>query len=215
MNLGHPPMTISRNPRCLLHDVSFSIYCSFLFVWARESRPFAWPTRYLYFWHPHAVSLSRIDFLVFYSELFLILAFAVFSCLRLIRRFSLAQVLLRAIAGAMAIVGFPLVCVYRQGLPFFLFDVEFLLAAVCFLLWANRNWRVPASLSVSLLALHYAFWSFFGAGFHLVSWRWTFEIWDYAWLVSPALALSYTLVWATYFRHSGANEQSISPAIAK
>jgi len=208
-------MTITRNPRYLLHEVFLSMYSSFLFVWSKESRPFAWSTRYLYFWHPHAVSLSRIDFLVFYLELFLFLAVAIFLCLRLFRRFSLARVLLRAIAGVVAIAGFPAVCVYRQGLPLFFFDVEFVLAAVCFLLWADRKWPVPAPLSVFLLILHYAFWSFFGAGIHLAGWRWTWGIWDYAWFVYPALGFTYTLVWAAYFRHSRANEQSSRPAIVK
>jgi hypothetical protein len=209
--------TVAGNPEYVpwLHELLFSIYCSFLFVWGKESRPFAWPTRYLYFWHPHAVSLGRVDFLLFYLELFMILTAAIFLCLRLTRRFSLTQVLLRPIAGAIALTGFPLVCLYRQNRLSFFLGVELALTAVCFLLWMYRRWPVSAPLNVVLLILHYALWSLFSGAAHVASSPWAWGIWDYAWFVYPALGLAYTLVWAAYFRHSGSTEHLGSPTTAE
>ena len=211
--MNHSINRVGEFPRWL-HELLLSIYCSFLFAWTMESLSPPVPTRYLYFWHPHAVSLGRVDFLLFYFELFLILAGAIFFCLKLIRRFSFTRFLLRIIAGAIALAGFPLVCVYRQGrqgLPSLFLDVEFALAAVCFLLWAYRRWPLSAALSVVLLILHYTLWSLFGRApdvTQLGSWN----VWDHAWLVFPALGLAYTLVWAGYFRHSGPTEQLSSSA---
>jgi hypothetical protein len=204
--------TIGRNPDYVRwsHELLFSIYCSFLFVWAEESRPFAWPTAYLYFWHPHAVALGRIDFLLFYSEVFLILASVLFLSLRLIRRFAFSRILLRTIAGAVAVAGFPLVCQYRQNQRLFLLDIELILAAVSFLLWVYRKWPVPAPLNVVLLIVHYSLWSFLSGEARIVDWRWPSGILDYAWLAYSALGLAYTLVWAAYLRHSASTEQLIS-----
>src|SRR6266478_3261672 len=88
------PLNVGR--REWLYDLSSSVYCGLLFIWFEESKPFAWPSRYVYFWHPHAASLRQIDFLLFYFEVFLVLGFVIFLGLRLIRLFSFSQALLRA-----------------------------------------------------------------------------------------------------------------------
>src|ERR1700738_2648562 len=164
-----------------LYELSLSIYSSLLFVWFEASKPFAWPTRYLYFWHPHAVSLSRIDFFLFYLEVFIGLAAVIFVGFRFIRLFSLARAVLRAIGGALALVGFPLVCLGRENT--LLFIVALAVAGFCFLLWARRKWLISTPLSIVLLVVYYALCSFFGGGASLMNkpaadWA----IWDYAWL---------------------------------
>lgn len=130
--------TTSKHPPWL-YELWFAIYCSFLFVWAEQLRPFAWPTRYLYSWHPQAVSLRRTDFLLFYLDLFLILAVAIFVGLRLVSRFSLTQALLRPVGGVLAVAGLPLVCLYRETSHSFFADLDLAIAAVCFLLWRTEN----------------------------------------------------------------------------
>jgi hypothetical protein len=66
-----------------LYEALFSIFVASLFVYTQASRPFAWPTRYLYFWHPRTVSIHRSDFLLFYSVIFVAAAAGVFLCIKL------------------------------------------------------------------------------------------------------------------------------------
>jgi hypothetical protein len=66
-----------------LSEALFSIFFASLFVYTQASRPFPWPTRYLYFWHPHSVSVQRSDFLLFYSVIFAASAVGVFLCIKL------------------------------------------------------------------------------------------------------------------------------------
>lgn len=198
-----PTVRMNSQRPDLLYDLSLSIYTSLLFVWFEESKPFAWPTRYLYFWHPHAVGLRRSDFLLFYLEAFLIVAAVIFLVLRLLRFFSSTKLVPRAVGGVVALGGFPSVCLNRKNtLPLV---GALLIAGVCFLLWARRKWVVSTPLTIVLLVLYFAFCSFVGGGIPLESrpiggWR----IWDYSWLAFPALGFAYTLLWAKYFRQSEA-----------
>jgi hypothetical protein len=181
-------MSLRHNHLRSWYELLFSVYLSLLFVWIEESRPFAWSTRgrYLYFWHPHAVSLRASDIWLFYLALFLIPVAAVFLFLLLIRRLSFSQVLLRNFGGALAVAGFPLACLYRPGPRLLFLYVELAIAAVCFILWVLRRWPVSTPAGVFLLILHYALWGFFGGGgARLTNWRWAGGIWEYAWFVYP------------------------------
>ena len=73
-----------------LYEALFSIAVASLYVYIKASRPFDWPTRYLYFWHPHSVSIHRSDFVLFYSVIFLATAAGLFLCIKLIEYTSLA-----------------------------------------------------------------------------------------------------------------------------
>lgn len=192
--------------RWRLHDVLFAIYGSLLFVWFEESKPFAWPMRYLYFWHPHAVSLSRSDFVIFDAEVFLILAVATLLVLNLIRLLPFAEISLRLVGGVVALAGFPLVCLYRENVLLLLSAL--IAAGVCFLLWARRKWLGSTPVAVVLLILYYAFSSFFGGGAPLEArptdgWRLS----DYTWLLYPAIGFCYTLLWAANFRKTDSSRQ--------
>ena len=192
-----------------LHDALLSSYCSLLFVSIEESRPFAWSTKgsAVYFWHPHAVSLSRSDLFLFYIELFLIPSLAILAALQLIRLVSLSGTILRVIGGLIAVVGFPLVCLYRNGPPLLFLEVALVIAALSFVLWTYGKWPLSVPLNVTLLILYYSLWSFFGGGARLTN-RPTAEwgVWDYAWFVYPLLGFAYTVGWATYFGQLGENE---------
>ena len=202
---------ISQNPRFFgwVHTTLLSIYTSLLFVWVEESRPFAWSTqgRYLYFWHPHGVSLGASDFLFFYLELFFIPAGAIFLCLLVLKRSPSARVLLRPIGGAVAIAGFPLVCLYRQGPAFFFLEASLVFAGACLFLWAYQKWPVSTPVSVVLLMLYDSLCAFFRGMAVPANWKVTQEIWGDAWLVYPAVGFCYTLGWAAYFRHSDLRRQ--------
>ena len=67
-----------------LYEALFSIFFASLFVYTQASRPFPWPTRYLYFWHPHRVSIQRSDFLLFYSVILVAAAAGVFLGIKLV-----------------------------------------------------------------------------------------------------------------------------------
>lgn len=182
-----------------LYDLLSSVYASLLFIWFEESRPFAWPTRYLYFWHPHATSLRRVDFLLFYLEVFLILAFLFLLGLRLIRFFSFSRPMLPVASGFVALAGYPVVSLYRSN--WFLLVVVLLLAGVCCVLWKRRLWPKSAFTVIVLLIFYYGICSFFGGGIPIDSrpeGEW--GPWDYAWLTYPAIAVAYSLVWGNYFR---------------
>jgi hypothetical protein len=187
-----------------LHELSFSLYCSFLVAWVEESRPAAWShsRHWLYFWHPHAVALEWTDLILFHLALFLIPAAAIFLCTRLISHFSFGRNMLGILGGIIAWAGFPLVCLYRPGHSFFFLDVASTIAAVYFLCWAYRAWPTSTALTFFLLLLYYAAWAFFGGGAELLRWRWPWAwgIWEYAWFVYPAFGLCYTLLWGVYWR---------------
>lgn len=200
--------TIYRNLKYLerIHEVLFSAYFSLLFLWAEESRPFPWSVqgRYIRFWHPHAVSLGLIDFLLFYLALFLIPAAGMFVCLLVIKRLSLTHVLLRPVGGLLAIAGLPLVnfSLSRRYPTLVPLAVALMLPAICFVLWAYRKWPVSNPVTVFLLVMYYVVCSLFGGGPDSVNWRWAEGIWEYLWFVYPTAGLCYTLVWAAYFKQS-------------
>jgi hypothetical protein len=187
-------------------DLVFVIYLSFLIAFAVEGRPpYSWISvrgRYLYFWHPHAISLGSSDFMLFYAEILLLPAILIFACFRLIKRSSKAAALLLTLQGVVAFAGFPLVCLYLG--PFYFAVVELALAVGCALLWAYQKWPVSAPINGFLLCLHYAFWFFFGVtefGLVIRPWAW-WGLWDYMLFVLPTLGFFYGLAWASHFRRS-------------
>ena len=210
------PQSTSKRPvpMTLMHEFLLSAYCSYLFAWAEESRPFAWGSRgaILYFWHPHAVSLGRNDFLFFYLELFLIPAAAIFIFLGLISLSSFGKRVLRVLEGTVALAGFPLVCEIRLHSISPLFGTELALATICLFLWAYRKWLVSTTLNIVLLCIHFAMWS--AAGVEFVNWNRP-SFWDYAWLMLPVIGFSYSLVWARYYRQTelgGRSQESLGRA---
>lgn len=198
-------MDASLSPKAsylrMSYELVFAVYSSFLFVWLEEARHVWAPSRrFLYFWHPHAVALRTIDIWLFYIELFMIPAAAVFIFLLLMRGFLLSRVLLRNLGGALALAGFPIACLYRSNPHLVFLYVELAIATVCFALWVSKKWPVSTASSVFLLIVHYSLWGFFGGGSGLMYWRWSWGIWDYAWVVYPLIGLLFTLLWAAYFK---------------
>jgi hypothetical protein len=190
----------------LSFDLLFALYTSALLVFLYESRPpYAWspPTRYLYLWRPHAVSLRETDFVFFYLEVFLIPAVLIFVCVRLVERFSLTRPLL-FIGGAVAIVGLPLVCMYGADRSPSFIILEPIVAVTVFLFWVRRRWPSSTAVGVLLLIIHHVFWFFFCVSVlgmarvdqPLASWG----LWEYMVFVCPALGFSCCLLWAIYFR---------------
>jgi hypothetical protein len=186
------------------YELAFAVYSSLLFVWFEEVRGHGWSTRnrYFYFWHPHAVALRPIDIWLFYIELFFIPSILVFLILLMLRRLRFSRALLRNFGGALAVAGFPTACLYRANPRLVFLYVELAIAAVYFMVWAARRRPVSTPLNLLLLILHYALWGFFGGGRGLMSWRWSWGIWDYAWVVYPVIGFFFTLLWAAYLRQS-------------
>lgn len=188
----------------LSFELLSAFYSSVLLAFVAGTKPFYASSlrRYLYLWHPHAVSLRESDFILFFAEFFLIPAVVVFLCLRLMRRFSMTRILLR-LGGAIAIAGFPLACMYSIGYPFFAV-LELTIATVCFLLWAYRKWPLSATLNALLMIVNYAFWFLFSGVIARVPpstgvWDW-WSVWTYIGFLCPLVGIVYSLVWAVYFR---------------
>lgn len=181
-------------------DILFSIYVSFLFSWLEESRPFAWSNhmRNFYYWHPHAISLSRADIAYFYLELFLVPALVVFAVLRLMRHISFTPSLPRIIYGIVAIGGLPIAWLYhdRQRL---ILGMELVMATILLALWRHGKWPVSAAVNIFLLVLHCLFWSVAYWLSPSVVLRGEWEIQDYLWLMTPVLGFCCTMVWARCF----------------
>lgn len=195
------PSTVPTKARggLYLFDVLSSAYVSLLFIWFEESKPFAWPYGYVRFWHPHAASMSRTDFLLFDLEVFLALTLVIFLGLWLSRFFSFAPPILTVASGLVVVAGYPVACLYRANL--LLLEVVLLSAGVCFVLWTRRLWPKSTFAVIVLLIFYYGMCSFLGGGIPIESrpdegWG----PWDYAWLMYPAIAVAYALVWGNYFR---------------
>jgi hypothetical protein len=188
-----------------IHHLLLSVYSAFLFDWVEETRPFAWSTqgRFKYFWHPHAVALTRTDGLIFDFELYFVPFIIVYLIVAIARRFPFGRALLRTFGGIMAVTSFPVIFLYRRYNPSSPIIVTMLLLAVtCFLLWVARKWPVSTPVSIFLLIFYYALCSLFGDVNRPVNQLWASDIWPYSWLLFPVAGFSYSLAWAIYFRRS-------------
>lgn len=101
-----------------------------------------------------------------------LLATLIFLVLRILARFSPTSGFLSALAGLIALVGFPLVALrfpalFNQPEPLLdRFAVGFLwlycevaLSLICGLLYYLRKWPLPAIPTILLLILHFSFWA--------------------------------------------------------
>ncbi|MGA2387666.1 MAG: hypothetical protein ABSF97_01820 [Candidatus Sulfotelmatobacter sp.] len=191
-------------------NLVLAFYCSLLLVFLEGGRPpfgVGPKLRYLYLWHPHAISLQTSDFVLFYAELLLIPAVAFFVCLELVRRRFSARIL-TWVGGTMVIGGFPLACLYGVGSPWFAI-VELLIASCCFILWLYGKWHLSEAVSAFLLFIHYAFWfCLSGLIMRIVPttrvWEWG-KVWDYVMFGCPVVGLFFSLLWAWYFRRFSAS----------
>ncbi len=186
-------------------ELAASVYASLLLAWVEESRPDRWSLqgRFLYFWDPHAISLRESNFVVFYIELFLVPTVALYFLLRLADRVASVRVVVRAIMGAVAVAGFPiagLIYIWRSGDGLVAAAIELVMATICLVLWVQQKWLVSDAPSTILLTLHCIFWFFFAGGLTLFGQSGPREVWNYVWLVVPAIGFSYTLAWASLFR---------------
>jgi hypothetical protein len=183
-------------------DLSLSVYISFLFAWIEESRPLAWSnsSRYLYYWHPHAIALSGNDFILFYGELLFIPMLVSFVLLRLFNSASFTRTVHDMVLAIVVLAGFPLAWLLvdrRQPL----LGIELIVAIICFTLWANDKWPMSSPPSVALLVIHYLIWSFpFWTSTSVIPWGRTWEIQNYLWSVIPLIGFCCTLLWARRLR---------------
>jgi len=197
--------TSSQKPPIYL-DVMFAGYASFLTAFAVVSRPpYAWtlPTRYLYIWTPHAVSLGRVNFLLTYAVLFVIPLAVAFISVRVVEHLRSTLTGIRVITGLFAVAGFPLVCLLAAPKPAVLIEVG--VSMFVLIMWAQGRWPVSDGLNIVLLVFHQAFWLLFcvsvlgRAGGPIALW----SEWDYLVFVFPTLGLLYSVMWARDFKRRG------------
>ncbi len=185
------------------YELALSIYFSSLLAGVIQVARTIWRIHMaiLFFWDPRARDLPRIDYVLFYLEIYIIPAIIIFGLLQLAKRFPHRDVFLSVLGGIMAIGGLPLaiiLAISHDPLAIAPYS-ELIVAGVCFLLWVYGKWPLSSGTNVLLLALHLSIWSLAGAGLTLSYGReWSF--WRYARLIYPALGLGYTLLWARYIR---------------
>ena len=181
-------------------DVMLAGYASFLAVFAVVSKPpYAWtlPTRYLYMWTPHAVSLGRVNFLLTYSVFFVIPFAVVFISLRVVEHFRGTLTGIRVITGLIAVAGFPLVCLRAAPTPAVLIEVG--ISMFVLIMWAQERWPVSDRLNIVLLVFHHAFWLLFCVSLLGLATR-PITLWSELVFVYPTLGLFYSLMWARDFK---------------
>ena len=203
------------------HELIFSIYFPFLVISAHEREVggrwaigiVRWGISHGYL-HDYGLMLEdyRVDVADVLLIWFSILMF--YLIVRLTSKLSISRILLRYVAGALAVAGYPLTLIYtlRHSMPFLY--VELAIAAACFVLWSKHRWPVSTPLNITLVILHYAFWASlgggrsFGAGLLLLwpswyrSWKMTIFPISYTWGIYPLMGLCSTLLWACFFRMS-------------
>jgi hypothetical protein len=158
----------------------------------------------------------------------------IFVLVRLISRFRLTGALMRTVAGALALAGFPIFALTDRFAhldplridayaPFLAFET--LVVLLCATLYYLGKWHLPAGLSVALLFLHFTLWAWVTEtwvspireirGYGLASLGiWISTLFHFGF---PLLGFLSSLTWARYLKcgrvHSKANE-SISQVVA-
>lgn len=198
--------SMEKTTSSLKLDVMSAGYASFLTAFAAVCKPpYAWtlPTRYLYVWTPHAVSIGRVNFVLTYAVLFLIPAAVVLVSLRVAEHFRMTFTGVRILTGFIALAGFPLVCLYALPRTFALSELG--ISVVALILWAQERWPVSDGLNIVLLVSHHSFWLLFcvsllGRATRPIA---LWSEWDYLVFVYPTFGLFYSLLWARDFERRG------------
>jgi hypothetical protein len=198
--------------------------------------PYRYLREYLY------PDISRDHFygrLADFIGLSLLCGLVIFFFLRLLSPFRLTKAFLHTIAGAIVIAGFPLMCLRDYGFLSFSARaarwpllVEVLLVLACAAFYLYRRWPVPAPVSILLLALHVALWSWATESY--VGWTWLagmfrlanvpFGRWAIWWndalllifiVFYPILGFCSSLAWGIYVRQTDEPRQTPKPVPAQ
>jgi hypothetical protein len=133
------------------------------------------------------------------------LTICIFFLLRLISASVVAGVLLRFGGGVVPLVGVPTVWLYMEKVlaPFIIVPaylnwlaVETAIAAMCAVVFAFTNWRVPLWAGAAALVVHFGLWWRVFAEPPLISPALSFAF--------PVLGLCSTAVWGLYLAHEPA-----------
>jgi hypothetical protein len=218
-----------------IHEFLFSLNLGWIAVWhermSRSTPLYPLPVvRYLY-WHTHFVEPQTVIEQVCWS---IIVGVSVFALFRLLSRLWLTEALMRTVAGAVALAGFPffaltdrfahLAPLRIEAYAFFLV-FETLVVLLCAIFYYLRKWPLPAGPSVILLFLHFSLWAWAtgswvnplqevrGYGFGGVG-IWISTLFHFGF---PLMGFLSSLTWARYLNcgraHSKADD-SASQAVA-
>lgn len=229
-----------------VHEILFSLNCTWLilrhdlYTLPASSvllgalvghTPYGYFHRYLY-WRLGHFYVNFADCIA----LSLISGVTLFLILRPLARFSLTRALLRTLAGLVAVVGFPLTCLYWP--PFLqtvhargLLEIEVVLATACAALYLYRKWPVTPAITLGLLVVHVGLWSW--ATDSYAGWKWSVLIFyshgsallaESALLIYtisyPVLGLFSSLAWGIYInaevnnRYGQGHQRPVSPVLA-
>ena len=198
----------STKPRFYLEAI-FAAYTSLLIGFAVVCRPpYAWTLspRYYYIWHPHAIALGTSDFLLTHLTLFLVPALGIFLAINVLGLFLSAWRGVLLLMMLVAVIGFPIVCLYAQWKTDALAELAFVILTL--ILWVQRKWRFPSTANVGLLLVHFVFWFLFCVpllGLEIGRERW--QTWDYLLFLYPALGFACALISARLYKTSSGKGQ--------
>jgi len=202
------------------HELIFSIYFPFLAISAHEREVGGrWAIEIVRWGISHGYlrnyGLIFEDYRVDIADVLLVWSsiLVVYVVVRLTAKLSISRILLRYVAGALAVAGYPLTLICtRYNMPFLY--VELAIAIACFVLWAKHKWPISKPVNIFLVILHYAFWASLGggrsfAGGLLLLWPSWYRNWgmtkltiSYTWGIYPLLGFCSALLWACFFRTS-------------
>ena len=160
----------ARAPLRLAHELVFSTYVSGVLILANDAgshwmnqigdKP-PWVLRMKFTLTHDLRTHSLIDdpklnfaFIVLWA----VLALGIFLLLRLVRRSRLSDFLLRDVAGIVAIVGFPVACMYAAHRVVWT-SIEVAGALRFAYLYISWRWPRTVSFAVGLCLLHFLFWA--------------------------------------------------------
>jgi hypothetical protein len=153
----------------------------------------------------------------------LVLATLIFLAFRIVAHVSESTVLLLTLAGAIALIGFPLLDLCFPDLFFqslanqgrftvqtLWLVLEMLLTLTCGLLYYLQRWPIPTGPSILFLALHFALWGWITGNYvglrteiqHYGFGSFAFVVSTMFYFGFPVLGFLSSLGWAAYVRES-------------
>ena len=165
------------------------------------------PFAHLEFYLNHLLHIRQTDYIRGYFEIWipsLISALCIWSLLRLTRRLSFTEEILRSAAGV-AILLFPAAiwtCVYERNgwtlqWPYKPIFLEAGLALICLWVFLKAPWAAARWVGISAFLAHSIFWYWFvSGGFHALEWG----IPVYGGPAGLITDFCSTLVWGLYIR---------------
>ena len=214
----------AKAPLRFAHELVFSIYVSGVLILANDAGshwmnqigdkpPWVLQMKFILTRDLRTHSLIDDPKLNFaFAVLWTVSALGIFVLFRLLARSFPSDFLMRNVAGIVAIIAFPLACMYAAHRVVWT-SIEVAVALRCAYLYILRGWPRTESLAVGLCLLHFLFWAWVGWAMYYYEWggyggvpllwpgfRLTAVTERNPTLIYPCLGFLSTLIWGVYVR---------------